>query len=60
GFAHYIEHFTGTAKDGKKADITWRVTDGLEKTDGKWKIVHEHISLPVDLDSGRAYMNAKT
>jgi ketosteroid isomerase-like protein len=59
GFAHYIEHFTGTAKDGKKADITWRVTDGLEKTDGKWKIVHEHISLPVDLDSGRAYMNAK-
>ena len=59
GFAHSIQRFTGTAKDGKKTEITFRVTDGLEKKGGKWKIVHEHISVPVDIDSGRAYLNAK-
>ncbi|HJU27930.1 MAG TPA: nuclear transport factor 2 family protein [Candidatus Binataceae bacterium] len=59
GFANYIEHFTGVAKDGKKAENTWRVTDCLEKKDGKWKIVNEHISVPVDVASGRADLNAK-
>jgi ketosteroid isomerase-like protein len=59
GFAHSIQHFAGTAKSGKKVEITFRVTDGLEKKSGKWKIVHEHVSVPVDLDSGRAYLNAK-
>lgn len=59
GFAHSIQRFSGTTKDGKKTDITFRVTDCLEKNNGKWKIVHEHISVPVDINSGRAYMNAK-
>jgi ketosteroid isomerase-like protein len=59
GFAHSIQHFDGTAKSGKKVEFTFRVTDCLEKKSGKWKIVHEHVSVPVDLDSGRAYLNAK-
>jgi ketosteroid isomerase-like protein len=59
GFAHSIQTFSGTAKDGKKTNIVFRVTDCLEKKDGKWKIVHEHISVPVDINSGRAYLDAK-
>jgi ketosteroid isomerase-like protein len=59
GFANYIEHFTGTAKDGKPASFTWRVTDCLEKKAGTWKIVNEHISVPVDLNSGRAFTDMK-
>jgi uncharacterized protein (TIGR02246 family) len=30
-----------------------RVTDVYRKTDGKWLIVHEHVSVPVDVATGK-------
>jgi ketosteroid isomerase-like protein len=60
GFAHSIQRFTGIDKNGKRAEFTSRVTDCLEKRHGKWKIVHEHISFPADLSTGRADYNAKS
>jgi ketosteroid isomerase-like protein len=59
GYAHSIQHFTGTDKSGKKVEMAFRVTDCLEKENGKWKIVHEHNSMPIDYASGRAFLNAE-
>lgn len=58
GYAHSIQRFTGTDKSGKQAAMAFRVTDCLEKENGKWKIVHEHNSMPIDYASGKAYLNA--
>jgi ketosteroid isomerase-like protein len=47
-FATSIQRFSGTGKDGKPYDMTLRVTDCLRKTGGRWLIVHEHASIPLD------------
>ncbi len=58
-YSHDIERWLGTDKDGKKVDITVRVTDIYKKLKGHWLIVHEHNSVPVDPDTGRADLNSK-
>ena len=58
-FAHYVIHMTGVAKDGTKAEMNFRLTDCLRKTKGKWLIVHEHVSFPVDLATGKADLLSK-
>jgi len=59
GFARSTQHFTGTGADGKPIEMTFRVTDCLHKVKGKWKILHTHVSLPVDLATGKAEFQAK-
>lgn len=59
GFARSIQHFTGTSTDGKPMDMTFRVTDCLHKVKGKWKILHTHVSFPVDLATGKADFQAQ-
>lgn len=54
GFSHSIQHVTGTDKQGHPVDRTVRVTDGYRKIGGKWLIALEHISVPVDLATGKA------
>jgi len=59
GFSHSIQHVTGTDIQGQPVDRTVRVTDGYRKTDGRWLIVLEHVSVPVDLKTGRPDINSK-
>ena len=59
GFARSLQHFTGTSNGGKPMEMTFRVTDCLHKVKGKWKILHTHVSLPVDLGTGKAEFQAK-
>ncbi|CAM4126972.1 Ketosteroid isomerase-like protein [Novosphingobium lubricantis] len=35
-------------KDGKSFKMNVRVLDALKKIDGKWQVVQQHLSLPVD------------
>lgn len=58
-FAHSIQRAAGKTKDGNDFDFTTRVTDVFRKIDGKWLVVHEHLSVPVDLVSGSADLNSK-
>ncbi len=58
-YGHNIQHMTCTASGGQKLDVTFRVTDAYKKIDGKWLIVHEHVSVPVDLETGKPDMNSK-
>ncbi len=58
-FTHSIQRVTGTDLHGKPIDMTLRVTDGLKKIKGKWLIVHEHVSAPVNLGTGKAELALK-
>jgi ketosteroid isomerase-like protein len=53
-YAHHIEDTTFTTKQGSKKEFVIRVTDVFRKIRGKWLIVQEHISFPVDLATGQA------
>ncbi|MGA8029460.1 MAG: SgcJ/EcaC family oxidoreductase [Bryobacteraceae bacterium] len=59
GYAHLIVHAVFTDKDGNKTDTNVRTTDVFRKTGGKWLIVHEHNSVPVDFATGKADLMAK-
>jgi uncharacterized protein (TIGR02246 family) len=58
-FAHYTSHVVSTDKSGAKTDMVIRTTDCLRKIKGKWLIVHEHNSVPVDLANARADLMSK-
>jgi len=53
-FSHSIQHVTGTDMHGHPVDRTVRVTDGYRKIGGHWLIALEHVSMPVDLTTGKA------
>jgi ketosteroid isomerase-like protein len=59
GVAYSVQHGTGTDKAGKPVDMTFRVTDVWQKIGGKWKIIHTHVSFPVDMATGKADMQSK-
>jgi len=58
-YSHSIQRLSGTDKQGKKLDVTVRVTDVYQKVGGRWYIVHEHVSVPVDLDTGKPDLASK-
>ena len=58
-YSHSIQPLVATAKDGSKFSFTARVTDGYRKINGKWLITLEHVSVPVDLETGKADINSK-
>jgi uncharacterized protein (TIGR02246 family) len=59
GFSHSIQRSVGTDTQGRPVDRTVRVSDGYRKIDGKWLIAFEHISVPVDLATGKADFTSK-
>ena len=59
GLSHGIVHLVWNDRDGKKLDITYRLTTGYRKIEGKWLIVHVHVSVPVDITSGMAVFSSK-
>jgi ketosteroid isomerase-like protein len=48
-WSHSIQHAAWTGTDGAPFEMTVRVTDCYKKIDGKWLIVLEHVSVPLDL-----------
>ena len=48
-YGHSIQSLQSAAKDGSKSELVVRVTDVYRKIGGHWKIVQEHVSIPVDL-----------
>ena len=58
-FSHSVQPGIMTAKDGSKVNLVVRVTDAYRKINGKWLIIHEHLSVPVDLTTGKADPTSK-
>jgi ketosteroid isomerase-like protein len=54
-----LTHLTGTTNDGQPLDVWVRNTSGLRKVNGHWLDFHDHVSLPVDMVSGKAAMDLK-
>lgn len=52
-FCHSLNHMTGKKVDGERVDLWFRETLCFKKTDGAWKIVHEHESVPFYMDGSR-------
>ncbi len=57
--AYGLERLTGTMTNGTRVDMWLRYTEGLKRINGQWRIIHEHISVPVDLDTGKAKLDLK-
>jgi uncharacterized protein (TIGR02246 family) len=53
-YAHNVQGAYFTGPDGSRLNLSVRVTDVLRKVNGKWLIVQEHVSVPVDLATGKA------
>jgi ketosteroid isomerase-like protein len=49
-----------TSTSGKRVDLWTRATIGFRKIDGRWLVVHEHVSVPFHMDgSERAALDLK-
>ena len=53
GYGHSIQHVSWAGADGTPMDMTVRLTDVYRKIDGKWLIVQEHVSVPIDFSAGK-------
>jgi len=49
-FSHSLNRIRGTRTDGEETDVWVRATVGFRKVDGKWRVVHEHVSVPFYMD----------
>ena len=56
-FGHSLNRVSGTLKNGNRTDFWLRWTACFRKIDGNWLIAHDHVSVPVDPESGRALLN---
>jgi ketosteroid isomerase-like protein len=59
GYSHSIQHLSGTDTKGQPVDLTWRDTAAYRKIGDNWLIVHEHGSVPVDLNTGKPDLASK-
>jgi uncharacterized protein (TIGR02246 family) len=54
-FGHSFNRITGRRTNGEETDVWVRATTGWRKVDGRWRVVHEHVSVPFYMDgSGKA------
>lgn len=59
GYSHSVQHLSGKNKRGEPVDLIVRVTRGYRKVDGKWLVAMDHVSVPVDLDTGKPDLQSK-
>jgi uncharacterized protein (TIGR02246 family) len=53
-FTHNLGHVKGSRANGEKADYWVRVTVGFQKRNGQWLVIHDHVSMPFDMATGKA------
>jgi ketosteroid isomerase-like protein len=56
-FSHSLNRMSGTTKNGQTISMWVRWTACFRKLDGSWLITHEQVSVPIDMDSGRALLD---
>jgi ketosteroid isomerase-like protein len=50
-------HFDTTLKNGTPFKMSVREIDAFKKIDGKWQIIQQHVSLPIDAKTGMAVVD---
>ena len=54
-FAHMLHLDSGTRKNGMNIGIWVRASVCLRKSDGRWLITHEHVSIPINPENLQAW-----
>lgn len=54
GFCSFLYHIGGTRKTGDEVNMWVRATLCCRSIDGRWRIVHDHESVPFDPATGQA------
>ena len=53
-FVHGLHHFAPEPADHPCGSTWMRVTACYKRTDGQWRVAHEHVSIPCDPMTGKA------
>jgi ketosteroid isomerase-like protein len=56
-FVHSLNHVKATLASGHITDLWLRWTACFRRIDGVWLVVHDHVSVPADLEHGRAVLD---
>jgi ketosteroid isomerase-like protein len=56
-FVHSVNHVNGTLASGHLAGLWVRWIACFREVDGVWLVLHDHVSVPADLDHGQAVLN---
>ena len=56
-FSHSLNRMSGTTKNGQTISMWVRWTACFRKLDGRWLVTHEQVSVPIDMESGRALVD---
>jgi ketosteroid isomerase-like protein len=57
GVAYMLIRASGTLKDGREVGYWVRATVSCKRSNHRWLIAHEHISLPFDFERGSVAMD---
>ena len=58
-FIFAVERVGGTLKNRQKSEVWVRATECYRKINGHWLAVHDHISVPADMETGKAALDLK-
>ena len=58
-FAYSLNRISGTMTTGQKTGFWLRATVCFRKINGTWLIVHAQVSVPVDVETGRAVLDLR-
>ena len=56
-FSHYLGHVRSTRTTGERTEYWVRVTSGFRKMNGQWIITHEHVSVPINMETMQAALD---
>jgi len=56
-FGYSLNRLSGTLKNGNRSGFWVRATFCFRKIGGNWLIAHDHVSVPLDVESGRALLD---
>jgi ketosteroid isomerase-like protein len=56
-FVRSLNHVRGAVASGHVTDLWLRWTACFRRIDGVWLVVHDHVSVPADLEHGKAILN---
>jgi ketosteroid isomerase-like protein len=56
-FAHSLNRLSATLTTGQQTDLWLRSTVCWRSINGQWLIVHTHVSVPVDVEHGKAVLD---
>jgi ketosteroid isomerase-like protein len=58
-YSFALLYVSGKLKDGRSFRFRERSTDVWQKVKGRWRVIHEHNSVPVDVITGAADLESK-